>query len=59
MLFKFSDLCDVLYVCSCLCVYECVCDGDADTVCQFSTGYCTLDISKGFPEHARKPFDDT
>lgn len=42
-----------------VCVSVCVCDGDADTVCQFSTGYCTLDISIGFPEHARKPFDGT
>lgn len=42
-----------------VCVCMCVCDGDADTVCQFSTGYCTLDISVGFPEHARKPFDGT
>lgn len=48
-----------VHVSVCVCMYVCECDGDADTVCQFSTGYCTLDISIGFPEHARKPFDGT
>lgn len=53
-------MCDVIYIyiymsCVHACVCVCVYDGDADTVRQFLTGRCTLDISIGFPEHARKP----